>query len=241
MPQSISVIIPARNEEKNLPSSIASIMQAYRALNDTTSTLEIVVVCNRCTDKTAEVAQSLGCIALHEEGKNLAAIRNAGVRASTGSIVITIDADSLMSKKMLCEVIRYMSNERVVGGGVLILPERYSLGILLTMACLLPIVLSYRISCGMFFVRRVDFDAIGGFDERWITVEDIDFAKRLRNHGLQTSRSYKTIWRAWITTSMRKFDTFGDWYFITHPRMFLRILRGDSQELGDKVWYDFKR
>jgi glycosyltransferase involved in cell wall biosynthesis len=40
---------------------------------------------------------------VHEDRRNLAAIRNAAARAATGEIVVTIDADSRMSSNMLTE------------------------------------------------------------------------------------------------------------------------------------------
>ena len=58
-----------------------------------------------------------------------------------------------------------------------------------------------------------DFEAIGGFNEDWVSVEDLDFAKRL-SLTAEAKERFKTITRAHIVTSCRKFDTFGDWYLI---------------------------
>ena len=55
MPSMISVIIPAYNEEKYLPSTLAS----FRAAADGHE-VELIVVDNVSTDKTAEVARSFG-------------------------------------------------------------------------------------------------------------------------------------------------------------------------------------
>ena len=146
-----------------------------------------------------------------------------------------------MSKSMLHEAILHLQNPKIIGGGVLILPDRWSLGLLVTGLLLLPLILRDRISCGMFFVRRADFDAIGGFNEAWITVEDVEFARRLRAYGIKKGMRYATIWRAWITTSMRKLDAFGNWYFVKNPRMLWKIFQGRDQEIGNKVWYDFDK
>ena len=131
-------------------------------------------------------------------------------------------------------------NSGAIGGGVLIKPERYSLGILLTMLCLLPIALWYRISGGLFFCRRSDFEAIGGFDESLSSVEDIDFAKRLSRLGKAQGKPFVVLFRASITSSCRKFDQFGDWYFLRNPRLFLSLLKGKDQEGANRVWYDFQ-
>lgn len=237
MTASFSIIVPARDEEKTLPNCVASIRKAAERVE---GPVEIVVVANRCKDRTEEVARELGCVVVHDEGKNLAAIRNTGARAATGDVFVTIDADSTMSPNMLEAIRRKLSSGRVVGGGVSIFLDRWSLGIVVTALVFLPYVLYLGISAGLFYCRREDFFAIGGFDESLCSVEDIDFALRLKRHGRATGRRFKTIWHAWIVTSARKFDRFGDWYFLLHPKEFVTLLKGKNQALADKVWYDFE-
>lgn len=203
--------------------------------------MEIIVVLNRCTDGTERIARDAGCRVIVEDAKNLSAIRNAGARIAQGQIILTVDADSLVSENMLEAVDHSLAKGNVVGGGVLIVPERYSLGILITALYLLPIALRYGISAGLFFCRREDFNAIGGFDERLVSVEDIDFARRLKTHGKLTGRRFVTLFRASITTSCRKFDRFGDWYFVFRPHLVWSLLKGRNQSQADKVWYDFER
>lgn len=233
-----SVIIPARNEEKHLPRSLKALKEALA--NFQKDHWEIIVVINRCDDRTEEIARSEQCVIVSCDEKNLAAIRNTGARAAQGDILITIDADSVASPNLLTEIHRKLSDDRVIGGGVVIYPERWSLGIFLTALCLLPIALRYGISAGVFFCRREDFFRIGGFNEAFASVEDIDFARRLKAEGKKTGRKFVTLFRASITTSMRKFDTFGDWYFLRHPGVFLKLLHGNDQKLANKVWYDYK-
>jgi len=203
--------------------------------------VEVIVVINRCTDNTESIAQSLGCIIVREDAKNLAQIRNAGARVASGEILVTVDADSIVSERTFDLIAAAISSDRSVGGAVMILPERYSLGILLTGLCLAPYILIYGIAGGLFFCKRSDFEAIGGFDQRLVSVEDIDFAKRLKRHGKLTRRRFTILWRAPITTSCRKFDRLGDWYFILRPWKFLTLLKGRNQAEANRVWYDFRR
>lgn len=233
-----SVIIPARNEEAHLPTCLQSIA---RAAERARKSYEIIVVANRCTDLTEAIARSAGCNVVHDDTKNLSHIRNTGARMARGEILVTIDADSRMSPAMLGQIAQAISVDEIVGGGVMIVPERLSLGILLTGLLLVPIILRHRIAGGVFFSRRSDFLEIGGFDEGRSSAEDIDFAKRLKAHGRRTGRCFKTLWFSWIVTSCRKFDTLGDWYFLRRPFMTLRLLRGVDQEAANTVWYDFPR
>jgi glycosyltransferase involved in cell wall biosynthesis len=233
---SLSIVIPARNEEQFLPKCLEAIKAASHGVQ---VPIEVVVVLNRCTDRTAEIAKEFGCTVVEAGGKNLSHIRNSGVRAARGEMIITIDADSVMSPNMLTAVLEELSSGKNVGGGVLIKPERYSLGILMSGLMLLPVALYHRISAGLFFFRKDDFNAIGGFDEKLFSAEDIDFAKRLRAHGKATGRKYRHLLKAHITTSCRKFDRFGDWHFVLRPWLFWRLLKGKDQAAANQVWYDF--
>lgn len=56
-----SIIIPAHNEEKYIGKYLDSIVKASEAYKEQT---EVIVVLNRCTDKTEEIAKSYHCITL---------------------------------------------------------------------------------------------------------------------------------------------------------------------------------
>jgi glycosyltransferase involved in cell wall biosynthesis len=233
-----SILIPARNEEKYLPGCLESLQ---RAAEPFPGQIEVIVAVNRCTDRTEEIALAHGAIVVHSDARNLAKIRNAAAKVATGDIIVTIDADSRMSPKMLLDIDRLLRTERYIGGGVMIWPERWSLGIVVTAIMLLPVALRHRVSAGLFWCLREDFEAIGGFNETWVSVEDIDFAKRLKAHGKSKGKRFATILRSHIITSCRKFDTFGDWFLIRNPGMVRRIFTGKSQKDADRLYYDFEK
>ena len=162
----------------------------------------------------------------------MAKIRNAAARAASGEIVVTIDADSRMSRNMLTEIDRLLGSGRYIGGGVLILPERWSLGILLTVLMLMLAMATVwrRVSAGLFWCRREDFQTLGGFNEELVSLEDLDFARRLKALGRKQGKRFKTISRAHIVTSCRKFDIFGDWYLLLHPRLVRRLLAASRRK-----------
>jgi len=233
----LSVVIPARNEESRLPRCVQKLRDSAAIAG---ANLEIVVVENRSTDRTAEIARSLGATVVTSEAKNLSVIRNVGVRATTGDNVLTVDADSLVSRGLISRVLRSLEDPRTVGGGVLIFPERWSLGIIATGMLVGSLALFYRISGGAFFFRRHAFEAIGGFDESVLSAEDIDFARRLKRYARRDRRVFRNLLTAHIVTSCRKFDSFGDWYLVRHPLEASRLLKGDDRELADKVWYEYR-
>lgn len=140
---------------------------------------------------------------------------------------------------MLFEVSRRLATGRYVGGGVRIMPERMSLGILFSSMTFAPRLLLERSWAGMFWMRRQVFDALGGFDEGFVSAEDVDFARRLHAHGRRCGLRYGIIARAYIVASCRKFDRFGDWYLFRNRRLVSLILSGHDQEAADHYYYDF--
>jgi glycosyltransferase involved in cell wall biosynthesis len=232
----ISIITPAHNEERFIEKCLCSVKTAAKEL---TEIIEHIVVLNRCTDKTGSIAKKQGARIIIEDSKNLSRIRNKGVEASKGDIIVTIDADSLMTSNMLVEVKKNLDSGKFIGGGVKILPERLSFGIILSLAVVAPFVLLHGVSAGMFWCFKKDFVAIGGFDENLACVEDIDFGKRLKKYGKGLGKRYCTIRNAHIVTSCRKFDQFGDWYFVKHPRVVYRVFKRDQKQ-ADQFYYDVR-
>ncbi|MGI9516878.1 MAG: glycosyltransferase [Pirellulaceae bacterium] len=233
----ISVITPAHNEEKFLSKCIESVKASA---DNVSADVEHIVVLNRCTDRTEEIATEAGCRIVREDARVLSTIRNAGAAAAQGDIIVTIDADSWMTPNMLPEVIRMLETGKYIGGGVRVQPERFSLGILCTFLVILPFCARHGVfSAGLFWCYKKDFDAIGGFDDSLICVEDVDFAKRLRLHGKTTGKKYGTIRKAKMLTSCRKFDEFGDWYFVRNPKVVYDVFK-QNKAAANKIYYDFQ-
>jgi GT2 family glycosyltransferase len=134
---------------------------------------------------------------------SVAVARNAGAAIATGQILVTIDADRVMSPVTFAEIERLLATGCYVGGGAMQHAERHTLAI--DVAMVVSRLTSYfnGLGGGMYWCRRDDFEAIGGFDERVTTVDDLDFARRLRNHGMRTGRKFVNLRQARVTTSCR--------------------------------------
>ena len=236
-----AVIVPARDEEPRIGACLDAIRAAAHAAN---AGVEVVVVTNRCTDRTADVARAHGARVIDDPGHSLAAVRNAGARASQSDVIVTVDADSLVSPNTFVEIDRALASGRCVGGGVPIRPERMSPGILVSVVVLALLIAPLGVSAGLFWCWRRDFEAIGGFDERRRVAEDVDFALRLKAHARASGRRTGTLRRAPIRTSCRKFDRFGDWFFlrllVCHPVRVWRMLRGHNDPMVDQFFYRFQ-
>ena len=237
MSSRISLIIPAHNESAFLPACLDAARLAQEKID---STVEIIVVLNRCTDDTEEIALRHGCLIVREEAKNLSRIRNAGVAAASGEIIVTCDADSRMHPDSFKEILSKLDAGNVVGGGAMVFPERWSVGIVASALAILPYLAFTGVSFGLFWFLKRDFEAIGGFDPRFVSVEDVDFARRLKAHGRASRRTWGTLLWTPLITSCRKFDQFGDWYLFRNPAFVRKVFRGTDRKAADHFWYDVR-
>ena len=239
----ISVIIPAHNEERYIGKCLKSIKIAAREISDE---VEIIVVANRCTDRTADIARRYGVEVLENSDKCISSIRNAGVRAANGRVIVTIDADSVMHKTALAEIKELLRSGKYIGGGAIPMFDRMSLGIAISGAYvalnLLPTMIKSGgfISATMFWFSRKAFDKIGGFDESLVSLEDADFARRLKALGERYGKKYGTLKNGVVLTSSRKFDEFGDWYLIKNHKLTKRIFTGKDRQAADEFYYDVR-
>ena len=240
----ISVVIPAHNEEAYIGGCIRAVRRAAEELPEEET--EIVVVCNRCTDGTAALAAELGARVIANDERSISAIRNAGIRAARGSVILTVDADSAMFLGALREAQEMLASGKYVGGGSRAKFDHMSLGILVSTAYvvrqLLPVMLRQKaaLSGGMFWFYKEDWEAVGGFDESLVSLEDMDFACRLNGLGKRRGQRYGTLRRSHIVTSSRKFDQFGDWYLVKDRAMVKRLFSGRDREAADRFYYDVR-
>ncbi|MBP1560464.1 MAG: glycosyltransferase [Oscillospiraceae bacterium] len=239
-----TVIIPAHNEEKYIGGCLEAVRKA--ASHAPEGSVQVIVVANRCTDRTAEIALSYGAQVIPNEDKHISRIRNAGAARAMGRIIVTIDADSKMSENSFIEIHKMLKSGLYVGGGTVSQFDRMSPGIAVSAAYvamnIIPVMIREKapLMGGMFWCLKKDFDAVGGFDESLVSVEDLDFAVRLKRHGEKTGRRYGVLPNARIITSSRKFDEFGDWYLVKNRKLTKEIFTGTNREAADKFYYDVR-
>lgn len=238
----ISVIIPAHNEEKYITRCIRSVKKAAAQVSGET---EIIVVCNRCTDRTAEIAEASGARVVTDESRCIAKVRNAGIAAALGEIIVTIDADNRMTKGTLREVCDLLSSGQYIGGGAPIRFERYSFPLWLNdMLCRVSFAITGFYS-GIFWAKRETFEAIGGFVDKK-AMEDVATAKLLKKHGRSLGKKYTTLKKNYLLNSTRKYDDLGDWlYFrllVKNAGAFVKAAFGKTEgvdRLLDELFYEY--
>ena len=98
----ISVIIPAYNEEKVITHTINGLLETKYPNK------EIIFVDDGSTDKTLEIAnQFKGKITvLHKENGGKATALNYGIECSNGEIIVIVDADTIIGRNALKDIIK---------------------------------------------------------------------------------------------------------------------------------------
>jgi glycosyltransferase involved in cell wall biosynthesis len=196
-----SVVVSALDEQADLDRSLRAINRASQAIR---TDAEVIVVVSGESASHRRVAAAAGAIVVTSDRPSIAVARNTGAAVATGQILVTIDADRVMSPVAFAEMERLLATGCYVGGGAVLNAERHSLAIDVAMVVSKLTTYLNGLGGGMYWCRRVDFLAIGGFDERVSTIDDLDFARRLRAHGLRTGRRFVNLRQAPVTTSCRR-------------------------------------
>lgn len=104
--QKISIVIPAYNEEAGIGKTINQIPKSEKIL-------EIIVVDNNSTDKTAEVARGLGTKVIKETRQGYGYALREGFKNANGDIIITLDADVQYPGEKILELVEYFENNNL--------------------------------------------------------------------------------------------------------------------------------
>jgi glycosyltransferase involved in cell wall biosynthesis len=179
----LSVIIPAFNEEKRLPTCLHSVRRAIEACQ-ATAWVEIIVCDNNSTDRTTEVAHAGGARVVFEPINQIGRARNAGASVATGEWLLFVDADSELDPRNLQRVIDLAQAGHHVGGGCAIWLEGapWTAEIMCRGWNLFSRLAGW--AAGSFiFCRAQAFRDIRGFSADFYAGEEINLSQRLKAYG----------------------------------------------------------
>ena len=184
-PVDVSVVVPTRNAESLIDDCLASIKRE--------NPREIIVVDGLSTDRTVEIARSYGATVLSDEGRGLPWARRLGAETATSQQVALVDVDVRLGVGDLEELLaefrtgRYAALQAglhsVAGAGYWgqALADHHRTGR----------------SKNWFGVVATVFDRDvlleHGFDERFLSGEDIDLRWRLQRAGATIGVSRRTV------------------------------------------------
>lgn len=184
MTPTIAFVIPVRNDAIRLSRCLASIRAAAGKVP-----IEVVVADNGSTDDTPTRARTFGATVLHVPNRVVAAVRNAGVSATTAPFVAFIDADHELHPRWVDSAIRILTSTDVAAVGADYHPPADSTWVQRMYDRLRRHPVSDQktdwLPSGNVVIRRSAFTNAGGFDEALESCEDVDLCRRLRESGGQ--------------------------------------------------------
>ena len=211
----ISVIIPAYNEERVLPSTL-------QALFAQSGEYEVIVVDGGSSDRTCAIiaglaispqSSALSTVRLLTAPKGRASQMNAGTKQANGEWLLFLHADTQLPDGAIQRLNEMESNQAIQAGGFM---HRFSgddwrlrfISFLDNFRCT-----KSRVIYGdqALFVRRTLFEQLGGFPNQPI-LEDVAFCEKL------IKRTNPVLLFPPVITDARKFLTMGVW------RSFIRVL-----------------
>ena len=230
----ISFIVPAFNEELEIPATIGAIQAAARSAKED---YEIIVVDDASTDATADLAKRFGAEVVSINRRQIAAARNAGAHAARGSILFFVDADTRINARHVVEAIAALKAGYVGGGARLTMDGEIPRWGRIFMTTFCAIYFAVNLGAGAFlFTSRKNFDASGGFDEQFFIGEEIYFSLALRKLG-----RFKVL-REPVVTSGRKLRMYSGRHIFSKT---LSILLGGPNVARSRkkldLWYNGKR
>ena len=239
-----SLIIPARNEEELLPRLLDTVDTARATYRRGPDAVEVVVADNVSTDATADRAAARGCRVVEVTERKIASVRNGGAAAARGQILTFVDADMQVHPTTFDAIEDTLATGRYVAGATGVTLERWSIGIALTYALMVPWVWILRMDTGVVFCLSDDFAAVGGYDERRSFGEDVQFLDDLKRLGSLRGQRLARVTSAKAISSTRKFDSFGEWHYF---RLIFQLLGpmftnpGARTDLVRRYWYSDDR
>lgn len=177
----VSVIIPVYNGEKYLGEAIQSVLdQDYRPI-------EIIVVDDGSTDRSAEIARSYAGVSyLYQENQGVSVARNAAIAMARGEFLAFLDADDRWTPNKLSTQVGYHLTHPEIGYTITNQRIQLEPGA--------PVQIAFKRELlevdhpgyvpSTLMVKREAFLVIGDFQTRYRTGEDIDWFSRAKDSGI---------------------------------------------------------
>jgi glycosyltransferase involved in cell wall biosynthesis len=184
----VSVVVPAYQAEAYLAEALES------ALAQDYGRVEVILVDDGSTDRTAEIAAGHGVTVLRQANGGPAAARNAGLRQARGGFLAIHDSDDIWPADRLSLQVAHLL-EHPEDGLVMGLTE-----VFVTPGEPRPRHYPRIAETGPYpghpstaLVRRKIFDLVGPFDESLRLSEDLDWLARAQDAGVGIGRLERTL------------------------------------------------
>jgi rSAM/selenodomain-associated transferase 2/rSAM/selenodomain-associated transferase 1 len=171
----LSVIIPALNEEAFIAATLASVLAEPE--------VEVLVVDGRSTDRTREIASSLGARVLQSPPSRGGQL-HVGAISAQGEFLLFLHADTSLPGGYVNMISNMLNRPRTAAGAFTLSIDGRSLGLRVVelAVCLRSRLLGMPYGDQAMFMTVETYQQIGGFPS-WPMMEDYDMVRRLRSIG----------------------------------------------------------
>ena len=184
-PRSYSVVVPAYNEELFIGDCLDSLSR-----QDFAGPVEIIVVDNNSDDDTARIATRHDAVLVHEPSPGVCNARQAGLTKATGTIIVSVDADTIYPRHRLSTIDRHFASadDVVAVAGPPVFRDGPAWGRVLTGWLFWLVTVIERVSGRLSYVSAANLafrrSAFGAYDTQMTQGGDeLDVLRQLRPHG----------------------------------------------------------
>lgn len=212
----ISIVIPTKNNSDTIERCLNSI----KNLDYPEDELEIIIVDGHSNDRTVEIAKKYGCKLIFENKGIISYARDIGVKHASGEFIAFTDADCVVDRNWIKELIKHFSDRVAAVGGPNITPEddiefaKCAGKVLLFLSK--PgarygfvenkvMDIYHNPTCNVIYRKKV-LEEVGGFNYKLVTVDDEELDYRIRKRGYRiiytpSARVYhyrRSTWKKFI-------------------------------------------
>jgi len=229
----ISFIIPAYNEELLLRQTLEAIHKAAKEID---VAYELIVVDDDSSDNTDKIANDLGATVVKVSHRQISVARNAGVHVANGSLLVFIDADTVISTEILQATIGAI-NSGAIGGSAAFRFDGYIpvYGRVIQWLLFRIYRLGKVVGGSYLFCTREAFERVGGFDESVYGGEEMILSRTLKKLGRFI------LLKQTVLTSGRRLRIYSFWKIMR----IIACLGTSGGRIEDRntgwFWYDGKR
>jgi cellulose synthase/poly-beta-1,6-N-acetylglucosamine synthase-like glycosyltransferase len=198
---SISVLVPAFNEEKTIEKTIRAIFKIDYPIK------ELIVLNDGSSDKTRKIVEKLlkefpKLKIINKENSGKADSLNRGIKIAKGELVVVVDADSYPAQDSFGKLVGYFDDPKTGAATCIFIPRNtgkfferlqdIEYRVIAFTRKLLGYVDAIYVTPGpLAMYRKSALDKIGGFDKKNMT-EDIEVAWNLTKHGYERKMCLST-------------------------------------------------
>ena len=213
----LSIILPAHNEEDVIEETIKSIVHANYP-----NEKEIILVNDGSTDDTKKIVKKITkefsqvrLFNLKHQGK--AASLNFGAKNAKFNILVLLDADSILGKNSLKELVQPLSNEKVAAVSGVIRAKSSKNPLTWFQDFEYSMTSGWRYICnkinsvsvipGFMAIKKEALEKVNGFSKDTLT-EDFDIALNLKKAGYKITNNQMIFYDSDGTTPLRVYNLF---------------------------------